>query len=361
MVGQHTSSLPRIALIGPSFFSYVDSIRSKIADRGFDVEFFDEKHSNSLLVKVAYRLGIYKVGNNGARDYLNSLTEKLSASRFDDVLLINVESPNREFILRLVEAGLRVHIYMWDSAINKPGFLEYIDLLQGKASFDPDDCDRLGLKYIPLFAEDVFSAKVLPNQLQQKNTNCDISFCGTLHSNRAKLISRLESFAKKNNLKIIMFLYFHAKWMFILKSIFSSSNFKFVSRISSKAFSKIQISDLFKSSKFVIDIPHPKQAGLTARTFEVLRSGSRLITFNSHANLLLPDSLSKRVHVIRKVEDLVKIEFTNLVSLEPLSFEDDYYLSLDRFVDDVLNLILNRTKLRWGDDLSKYDCIGMGN
>lgn len=337
------STRPRIALIGPNFFSYVDSIRLKMAKRGFDVESFDEKHNNSAIGKAAYRLGIYKFFNSRVRSHLDSLAESLISSRFDDVLLINTEALDRIFVQRLVHAGLRVHIYMWDSTINKPGFLQYIDLLQGKASFDPNDCCKLGLKYIPLFAEDVFSSKKLQGYLPQNDSIYDISFCGTLHSNRARLFTRVNRFSEKNHLHISLLLYFHAKWMFALKSIFIPSNLKFISRISSKVFSKAHISDLFKRSRFVIDIPHPSQTGLTARTFEVLRSGSRLITFNSHANSLLPSSLIKRIHVIEQVEDLEKIDFINSESLEPLSVEEDYYLSLDRFVDDILNLILNQT------------------
>jgi len=306
------------------------------------VESFDEKHNNSAIVKAAYRLGIYKIFNGRVRSYLDSIAESLISSRFDDVLLINTEAPDRIFVQRLVHAGLRVHIYMWDSTINKPGFLQYIDLLQGRASFDPNDCDKLGLKYIPLFAEDVFSSK-LQGHLPQNDSIYDVSFCGTLHSNRAELLADINRFAEKNHLRISLLLYFHAKWMFVLKSIFISSNAKFISMISSKVFSKTQISDLFKKSRFVIDIPHPSQAGLTARTFEVLRSGSRLITFNSHATSLLPSSLIKRIHVIEQVKDLEKIDFIKSDSLESLSVEEDYYLSLDRFVDDILILILNQT------------------
>lgn len=333
---------PRIALIGPNFFSYVDSICLKMAKRGFDVESFDEKHNNSVIGKAAYRLGIYKFFNGRIRNHLDSLAEKLISSQFDDVLLINTEAPDRIFVQSLVQAGLRVHIYMWDSAINKPGFIEYVDLLQGKASFDPGDCNNLNLKYIPLFAEDIFSSISSKERPNKSSLIYDISFCGTLHSNRAKLFTQLDCFAKKKRLRLLLLLYFHTKWMFALKSIFFPSNFKFIMAISSKIYSKAQISDLFKKSRFVIDIPHPSQSGLTARTFEVLRSGSRLITFNSCAISLLPSSLTNRIHVVEQVADLEQIDFENSESPAALSSEDDYYLSLDRFVDDILSLIMSQ-------------------
>ena len=49
----------RVAVIGPSFFSYVQAIAETFRARGFPVEVFDEKHSNRPLAKLRYRRRLY--------------------------------------------------------------------------------------------------------------------------------------------------------------------------------------------------------------------------------------------------------------------------------------------------------------
>ena len=329
----------RIALIGPNFFSYIDGIRRKMLEKGLDVESFDERHSNTPFVKALYRLGYYRLFAERRQQHLADIAAKLVAGRFSDVLLINVEVPDRPFVQRIVDAGLRVHIYMWDSTLNKPGYVEFLDLLQGKASFDPRDCAKLGLRYVPLFADDTFSGKRPPRTSAQYEPVIDIFFCGTLHSNRAKLIAELEHYSNKRKLQLSMLLYFHSRWMFAIKSLVIHSNILFILRVSSKIFPKHQICESFQRAKFVFDLPHPGQTGLTARTFEVLRTGTRLITFNAQAYSLLPKSLSERVTVIERISDLDKIDFKNAAALAPLSKEDEHYLSIERFVDEMIDLI----------------------
>src|SRR5262249_28344680 len=114
---------------------------------------------------------------------------------------------------------------------------------------------------------------------------------------------------------------------------------RFLRIVSTAGFTKEQIRDLFGRSKFVFDLSHPGQAGLTARTFEALRSGTRLITFNKAARSMLPGSLVDRVVVIDKVSDLGALDFSGPGPSAILSEADDYHLSLDRFVDQILDLI----------------------
>lgn len=306
---------------------------------GLSADFFDERPTNSLITKALYRLGFYKIFPKRSRVHLDKLASLLIAGQFSDVLLINAEIADRPFVQKLIGSKMRVHLYMWDSSQNKPGFLSYLDLLEGKASFDPLDCQRLNLRYVPLFAEDVFAAKNVVNDSVPAKSEIDISFCGTLHSNRSRLLAELERYSRGKNLKLSFMLYYHAKWLLVLKSFLIPSNLRFVNRSSSKSFSKEQISELFRNSRFVLDLPHPQQTGLTARTFEVLRSGSRLISFNPQADTLLPRSLAERIIVVNRIADLEQIDFSGAEALPPLSPENQHFLSIKRFVGDMINLI----------------------
>jgi galactitol-specific phosphotransferase system IIB component len=51
-------------------------------------------------------------------------------------------------------------------------------------------------------------------------------------------------------------------------------------RLIRKAMTSAQINSKIESCLAVLDIQHPKQTGLTMRTFEVLASGKKLITTN---------------------------------------------------------------------------------
>jgi hypothetical protein len=260
------------------------------------------------------------------------------AGGYRRVVLIDTEVCDRLFVKQLTDAGIDVYLYMWDSARNKPAYLEYLSLLQGRSSFDPEDCSRHDLVYIPLFAEDVFSARC--NQLPpQPPRPIDISFCGTLHSNRARCLSELLAAAGRRGLEVALQLFFHSRWLLLIKSFVHVSNARFLRQVSSRGFSKQQIFAMFAQSKYVFDLPHARQLGLTARTFEALRSGTRLITFNKLARTLLPPVLAERVFVIEAASDIDGLDFSSPGPSAALSEADDYYLSLDRFVDQILQLI----------------------
>jgi hypothetical protein len=327
----------KVALVGPNFFSYIQAIRGKLTQRGFESQYFDERHSNGIVAKILYRIGFYSKFAARKNRHLDELCERILQEGFGAVVLITVEVCDRRFVQRLIDAGVGVYLYMWDSARNKPRYLDYLHLLHGQSSFDPEDCAAHGLTYIPLFAEDVFSAR--HNRLPQGERDVDIAFCGTLHSNRARRLSELLKVARRDGLKLSLLLYFHSRWLLLIKSFVHFSNARFLRRVSSAGFSKQQIFELFTRSKFVFDLPHPGQRGLTARTFEALRAGTRLITFNKAARSLLPESFANRVFVIENARDVHKLDFTSPAPSPMLSEADDYYLSLDRFVDQILGLI----------------------
>ncbi len=327
----------KVALVGPSFFSYVEAIRQRLLDRSIGAEFFDERHSNSVPVKILYRIGFYALFPSRKNRHLDDIAARIVQDGFTDALLIDVEVCDTRLVEKLTAAGVKVHIYMWDSAKNKPRYLRYLHLLHGKSSFDPNDCRDHALQYIPLFAESVFCAKTQPAR-PAANRSIDVSFCGTLHSNRARRLGELMDFAAPKRLNVSLLLYFHSRWLLAIKCLLQWSNVRFYRGTSVRGFSKQQIFEVLADSKYVLDLPHPGQAGLTARTFEALRAGTRLITFNMAARTLMPASLSSRIVCIERTSDLASVDF-NVAPLEPLSDADDYFLSLDRFTDQILQLM----------------------
>lgn len=330
----------QIALVGPSFFSYIDAITKCFGTKGYSAKFFDERHSNAKRTKILYRLGFYEMFEGRKRRHLDGVARAIIEGGFTDVLLIDVEVCDGEFVQALKSRGIRVHLYMWDSAKNKPRYLKYLSALDGKASFDQEDCDKHGLTYIPLFAEDVFKA---PAVSPGADKAIDLSFCGTLHSNRALALRELARLAAKKDLRTSFLLFFHSKLLLFLKVFSVPANAWFLRTVSTTGFSKKTVAELFAGSKYVFDAPHPGQKGLTARTFEVLRTGSRLITSNPAA-LSLPYSLSRRVVVFERLKELEAFDFAAKVADEPLTREEDEFLSIGRFVDQLLDLMGAKTR-----------------
>lgn len=311
--------MANLAIVGPNFFSYTEAIAAEFARRGFAVSTYDEKRSNSVAAKAACRLGIHSRAR--LRRHLDELAGRIITSGAEEVLLVGVEVIDLPFVARLTNAGLRAHLYMWDGRANKGRFREYLDLLTSAATFDPRDATELGMTYIPLFAEPVFDRRA--KQIH------DVGFCGTMHTRRVAAIGKLRG----QNLRLGLKLYYHSRALFLAKG----GGLRLLPRISTKPTPKGEVAELFASSRYVLDIPHPGQTGLTARTFEALLSGSRVLTTNAGALELLPASLRDRVTVIGQVEDVHAIVRSKRCDLTQLTAGERYFLSLQRFVDDLLS------------------------
>jgi hypothetical protein len=324
--------IDRLAVVGPTFFSYTQAIAAEFRRRGIEVAEFDEKQSNRKRAKIMYRLGLGFSPLSAQPRYLSELADRIIAGGFGDVFLVGVEVISRAFVEKLVGHGLRVHLYMWDGRANKGRFQDYLDLLSSRATFDVRDARELGMTYVPLFAEALFA----PDANERTVPEFDIGFCGTVHSSRVGLIARLVSAPWARNLRLGLMLYYHSRALFLAKAVAQPAALRLFGRISGRSFPKQDVARLFAASRYVLDIPHPGQTGLTARTFEALLAGSRLLTFNGAAASELPATLAERVTVIGKVDEIAALDVARAAALPPLGPADRYYLSLERFVDALL-------------------------
>jgi hypothetical protein len=334
-------SAVRLAIIGPSFFSYVPAIAAAFRERGFAVSLFDEKHSNRPAAKLVYRLGLAQRSKPAAA-HLALILDEIRAAGVTDVFLINTETVGRPFVEQLAGRGVRVHLYMWDGVANKPGFVGLLDAVASRGSFDPVDCERFGMAYIPLFAEAVFDEA---RELARRDPAFDIGFCGTVHSSRTAIVAKMLAAARRGGPRIGLMLYYHSRWLLYLKGLAQPAVWRIARSVSFKGFAKPEIARLFAASRLVLDVPHPGQTGLTARTFEALAAGSRLLTLHERAREMLPDSFRGRIVVTERIETALAFDFGSYAPLPPLTAEERYYLSLDRFVDGLLAMAgLSSTK-----------------
>ena len=227
--------------------------------------------------------------------------------------------------------NLKIYLYTWDSVDNKSKFLTYKDLLSKCSTFDPIDSKKYLMEYIHLYAKDIFIGDA-------KTKDIDVYVCCTLHSRRPRLLKFLKQFSDNNLINSRVNIYYHNRILFFLRCVFSKHWRAHWGNVSFKGFSLAEIASNTKRAKFVLDIAHPKQSGLTARTFEALRSGSVLITNNLHAKSLLPE-YADRIITYTSEESLKNI----LVNIKEHSFFNNVIpnqtdeLSLKIFARNLLN------------------------
>jgi hypothetical protein len=233
---------------------------------------------------------------------------------------------------RRTNAG-RLILYMWDSFLNKKNVVGAIKYFDRVLTFDPDDAKRLNLFFRPLFF-------TLGNQNKKNNGEIDISFIGTGHNDRAKIIETIKNQCVKLKLKYYFYLYFQNKFIYYFHKI-TNKNFKHIKK-SCFHFNPIDYDGYIKiseRSKAIVDIEHQKQKGLTIRTFEVLGKEKKLMTTNKNikdydfydpVNILIIDRLNPVIN-----EEFINTDYRRL----PITIY--YKYSLDGWLEDIFMLSLS--------------------
>jgi hypothetical protein len=322
---------PRLLIIGPAFFSYTNAIKTELNNHGIFCTFFNQLHSDSVLSKLAYRLKLHAVFFKQINAHREKIYQEIKHQNITDVLFISPDIIDRSFLIEIKKYA-KAHLYMWDGFKNKKSAESCLDLFHTKSSFDNFDCDKYGMLYIPLFAEDIYKSKGL------KKTY-DISFCGTVHSDRPTWIKNFDKFSIQKKLKVKFLLFYYSPILLLLRLTLNRFAFDLYGSISFTSFSKKEIAETFEMSRAVIDITHPNQIGMTSRTFEALRSGSKLITNNQNCSIL-PDEFKSRIFVLQGL-DFCEDNLINFIKSDiiPLTHDQDYYLSLKRFTKQILEQI----------------------
>jgi len=319
----------RVALIGPRFFSYLEALSAECQRKGVFATAQDDIHSRTLFWRVAYRLRLSSLYMGRLKAHNRRLIGEFKEKGITHVIFVNCETYDEAFLQSCEAAGIRLTVYFWDSIANKPIFSRYIRRFKHVASFDPGDCEAHGLTYIPLFAErELFVSEA------DKPRAFDASMVATIHSSRANWASEMLRLGSTGNYRIKLFAYFSSRWLFVVKNLLNPTALGLLAALSTKAMSKQEIAELSQSSRHVVDVHHHKQRGLTSRTFESLAAGAFLITTNSDV-VLLPDSLRSRTCVVSVPSELAGV-LSRSNDVPPLSADERYFLSIERFVDQLL-------------------------
>jgi len=241
---------------------------------GREVELHDERPSNSSALRAIIRVAPALLARLTRKHFLRILNTT-EHHQYSLVIVIKGEVTPLWFLqaLRTRNPNAVFAFYSFDSITNSSRCRSIFEAFDYLYSFDRADVAAIDeLDYKPLFFTAEFTAS------SSNVARYDLSFVGTVHSNRYQLASSVSRALPTS--RLFMFYYVQASWYFWLMKL--TGAFKGIPRsaVSVRKLSRDDVADVFRSSRAVLDVQRYGQTGLTMRTFEVLASGAALLTTN---------------------------------------------------------------------------------
>lgn len=265
-----------ILLFTPGFFNYDDDINQELVRRGAAVYHYNERGNPNNFQKIILRK-YYLLDYHRILQYYKKIIHKHRNEKIDYVVFINPEAVNQNIIkiLKEIFPNAVFMMYMWDSLNNKNRTTRIIPYFDKAFTFDKTDADKNDLLiFRPLFYRNVY----YNHETSTKNAY-DLSFIGTIHSDRYEILRKIQNLENKN---IYYFLYFPSRMIYFYYKLINQTFRKTKMReFRFKALNDIELLDILQSSDILIDIHHPYQKGLTIRTIESIGLKKKLITTNS--------------------------------------------------------------------------------
>lgn len=272
----------KAVLLAPKFFGYETEIQKELEKLGVSVTYFDERPENTFFTKAVLRLNLPFLIRKRISNYYKIIFQDSTRHTYDYIILINPETIDENILeqLKKCNPNAKTIVYFWDSIANKKNALKLLPLADRFFSFDPNDSkNHSRIEFLPLFYISDYGK--LANS-ESKSFKYDISFIGTIHSDRYSIVKKIETYANGKGLRTFLFFFCPSKGLFWWKKLVSGEfkNIKY-SDVSFTPISKENALDIIRHSKAVIDIEHPKQTGLTMRTIEMLGARKKLLTTNA--------------------------------------------------------------------------------
>ena len=320
---------PRVLLIAPRFFGYDREISDALRRNGYQVDLLPDRPFDNPIAKAVMRLRPELGGHHLSQAFFERRIEELGRNTYAIILVIQGEGVTARTLqrLRAMYPLARLVYYTWDSVDNKPFFRRNLPLYDCCFTFDPIDALKYDMKFRPLFFSSGFDI------LCQEDFDYDVSFIGTVHSDRFKIVQSLIAQVPTGTQTFVYF-YMQARWMYhfrryCTRTIVGSR----IDDFNYEPLSKEIVAAKFFVSRAVIDIEHVRQRGATMRTMEALGSRRKLISTN--AALREYDFYHpQNIHIIDRNAPRLDKEFL-LSPYNPVSDEVRQKYSIVRWIKEV--------------------------
>ena len=244
---------------------------------GAEVDYYSERPNQTFLTRALIRIN-RKLISFQVNKYHKKILNETNNKHYDYIFCIRCEAFSRNTItsFRNRHPNAKMVVFFWDSFNNNKNSAHVYDLFDKAFCFDKFDSKQYGVQFKPLFYYDLY-AKV--NKLEHYKYKS--LFIGTLHSDRYKVVHEIESQLVGMGHESFSWYYLPSRLLFY-KMRLEDKTIKSVDKntIKYKTLSLAQMVELYEQSEIVIDVQHPKQTGLTMRTFEALGARRKLITTN---------------------------------------------------------------------------------
>lgn len=271
----------RILFLAPAFFGYELKIKSKMEDMGAIVDFYDVRSVTSAKERALLKISP-NVFVNKTNKYYDRILKNNNDKNYDYIFIVKCDMITSNILERMKATfkDAKFCLYLWDSVNNIPGIETKFKCFDRILSFDRSDSKNYEkIVFRPLFYLDEYRKKGIADDSVVKEI--DLSFLGTIHSDRYAIIKKINKICRENNINFFTFQYLQSKFIYyvykIMKKEFRDT------KISDFSFEKMNaedISSIVDKSKVILDIEHPKQTGLTMRTIEMIGMKKKIITTN---------------------------------------------------------------------------------
>ncbi len=268
--------MPKMLFIAPNFYSYHVFMKEAFENKGYEVDYFDDRPSTGFWDKAFLRLN-KKILKRKISKYFDKILNSAKDKQYDVVLCIYGQSFTKEMFSKLRNAIPNAHFifYMYDPLASMPDRLEIAKMFDKAYSFDNDDVKE---------HSDVF--ELLPvmfcyKNFEKRNPKYDFSFATTIMPGKYKLSKEIIEQLKEKNYKVYEFKFIQSK---LVLMYYKSKNKEFKkAKFKEFVYKRMSYEDslkLIEDSNVVIDIPKLHQSGLTMKTFDCLAAEKKLITTN---------------------------------------------------------------------------------
>lgn len=246
-------------------------------EMGADVDYYSERPNQSFFTRALIRIN-RKLISFQVNKYHKRILNETKDKHYDFIFWIRCEAFSRETIqaFRTQHPNAKMVVFFWDSFNNNRNSARVYDLFDRVFSFDKNDSKKYGIQFKPLFYYDLYSKIKKTNHYKYKTL-----FIGTLHSDRYKLVHEIESQITNIGHESFSWFYLPSRLLFY-KMRLEDKTIKMIDKdiIKYTPLSLKKMVELYEQSEIIIDVQHPKQTGLTMRTFETLGARRKLITTN---------------------------------------------------------------------------------